>query len=358
VPASIAPTVTLKNTGTNALTSADIYYRIGGGAWNSYSWTGSLTSGATANVVLPGQPGVVGNIAIEDSVAMPNGMEDMNPVNNHSATSMIILANANGAAFPISTDFESNPSDWVPYATAGNAPLSKFNIAGAGYNGSDYFAAYACYGIAQGSSGYLITPFASVPAGPKALDFYLAYAQYEGTENDKLEIVYSTDCGNSWTSMWSQAGADLATVPAQTAQFVPNANSQWKMKSVDVSAIPDGAQIAFRATSDYGNNMFIDNVNLRTGTPTSIQELVANDDLRIYPNPVSDNLSVDLDMLKSTQVNFSIVNILGQQISSVEKDLNIGNNKVVISTSALSAGVYFLNIATPEGNLQKKFVKK
>ena len=50
---SISPQVTIENFGVNTLTSCDIAYTINSGTPVIYSWTGSLATGSTANVILP-----------------------------------------------------------------------------------------------------------------------------------------------------------------------------------------------------------------------------------------------------------------------------------------------------------------
>lgn len=360
-----SPSVTIRNGGNQTLTSATIYYKeANASTWQSQTWTGSLELNQTADVTLPNiDVTTAGITGIIDSVAMPNGTTDEVKGNNTSAISFSVLADANGQAMPVSNDFESSNPEWVPYAGANGYPLNRYTGSGIGYNGSNGFLHYPCYQLADGTAGYNILPFTSVPSGPKAIDFYVAYAQYLNPQtnnpegNDKLEIVYSNDCGQSWTSVWNKSGADLATVDATSQNFIPSNDDQWQLYSVDVSSIPDGAQIAIRATSGYGNNIFVDNVNLHTGL--GIDDLVSNNSLQLFPNPVNDKLSVKLDLKESATITFTIFNILGQQqLNSVEKELTKGDNMISINTNALASGVYFLNISSDAGTLQQKFVKK
>jgi len=92
---------------------------------------------------------------------------------------------------------------------------------------------------------------------------------------------------------------------------------------------------------------------------TGINNVVSNsNDLKIYPNPVVNQLSIDLQLEQSSTVDFSIVNLLGQQINTVSKDLAQGQNKITLNTESLAPGVYFLNITTGSGAIQQKFVKQ
>jgi hypothetical protein len=362
--AGISPQVTIKNTGTTTLTSAQIYYRTGTGTWLMQPWTGSLAANTTATVTLSTPPlaGSSGLVSIIDSVAMPNGIVDVNPANNLSATSVTVLANTNGQALPIATDFEANTSNWIPYAAADGYPVMIYTINGKGYNGSNHMLVYPCYSLPIGIKGFNIFPFANIPAGAKALEFYVAHAVYTGQgefTDDMLEVVYSTNCGQSWTSLWSQGGEALATAPATGSSFIPSGNSQWAKRTLDMTSVPANAQIAFRATSGYSNNIFVDNVNFRTGSATGVEELVSGGNAALFPNPATDKVTVEMNMVKAAKVSFQIVNMLGQQVGqTVSKDLSTGTSNTIVSTNDLAPGVYFMNIVTDKGNLQQKFVKK
>lgn len=363
VPAAFTDVVTvLKNVGTAALTSAKIYYKVQGAAnWDVYNWTGNLAAGQTTSVTLQTMNVTsAGQVSLIDSVGLPNGKVDMNDYDNVSSTVVTVL-NPTAQAMPLSYDFEAVNANWVSY-TNGEAPImrvwsgsSSQNI---GYNNSVYTSYYPSPFLSSGEQGYLIFPKATMPAGPKALDFYLSYA-LRGTVGDKLEVVYSTDCGSTWTSVWSAQQAALATTtPTPNDELhIPSA-STWQLRSIDITNVPADAYLAFRATSGGGNYMFMDNITLRSGATTNIEDVLASSSLRIFPNPVENRLSVSLEMKKAEAVTFSIVNTLGQEVASTVKDLNNGKQQVDIETANLAAGMYILNIKTKEGNTQQKFIKK
>lgn len=81
-------------------------------------------------------------------------------------------------------------------------------------------------------------------------------------------------------------------------------------------------------------------------------------DFQIYPNPVQDNLTLEIAIHQSLQADLSIISVLGQQLNTIPISLQAGKNKISVSTVNLTAGVYILNIRTDAGSLQKKFVKE
>ncbi len=367
LPTTVAPTVQITNGGSTTLSSAKVYYKEAGAAtWSVKDWSGTLATGASTNVALdPITLTTTGFVGIIDSVGNPNGGVDKFASNNKSGGASVTVLKDDDGIFPINENFDGTAPDWVSYANTDGYPLYRYTGTGIGYGPSNGFLHYPAYQLPTGVRGYIITPFAEVPAGPKVMDLYVAYAQYKDptsgviSGDEKIEIVYSENCGDSWTPVWSKSGIDLATRSATDSSFIPQGNSQWALHSADVSAIPAGAQIALRATSTYGNNLFIDNVNLRSGTPTNVEELVANGSFAVYPNPVVNELTVDIDMVKAAKATINIVNVVGQVVgATINENLNTGKNYVNIPTASLAPGVYFLNITTASGNVQQKFVKK
>ncbi len=368
--------IKIKNTGTTTLTQATLFYKIGSGAYVAGpNWTGSLAAGQTSadvsigSLTLPGGGGT-----ITDSIGTLNGgTADNNPANNAFTSNALAIATA--GALPQSTGFEGAgiPTGYIVLDKNGQyVPSPAFNAetwfthTEAGIKGqanSSYTCIAPCQNMETGKTTIITFPYTSAPAGAKAVDFYYSYAQRGTVTGDKLELVYSTDCGQNWTSVWNKADADLAggnPATAASSLFLPTAESNWKYASVDVTAINGNALVGFRATSGGGNLMYIDNVKFRTGgASTGIDELISGGNASVYPNPVNDQVNVELNMVKSAKVTFNIVNVVGQQIGQpLVKSLSAGQNVTKISTNDLAPGIYFLNIVTENGSLQQKFVKK
>lgn len=368
-PVDAVATVTLKNTGVDPLTSAKVFYKVNNGSWEEHTWTGNLAADGTEDVVLPAiaVPAASGNLIIRDSVAMPNNQEDENWANNIGGNVFVAVNTEDVSTLPVSSNFENSPVDWVRFGAGNDQPMTLFSMQVGnndyrGYDNSRFAVGYPNFAIAPGESGYLILPVAEIPGGTKAMDMHVAYAQ-QTAENDKLEVVYSEDCGETWVTVWEQSGDELKTAPPVGANgnvFIPEGNSDWRFRSVDVSNIPAGqALVAFRATSDGGSYLFLDNITFRTGEALSVDELAGEANLRVYPNPVYNELTLEVDMEQAVAARIHIVNVLGQEVESVPAAFQAGQNKILVSTQHLAAGVYFLNIQM-EGakTIQKKFVKK
>jgi len=367
LPAAITPTITVKNVGTTALTSARVYGP--NGSTQDLTFNPAIAAGATKDVALNAVNITTAGVQnIIDSIALPNGTAniDYNAYDN-SASGTAYILNSAPTALPIAYDLEATNTNWVGYPGTGANGYPFVRVEATtdgstyfGYNGSHTCLWYPNAQLGSGYNGYYITPKADLPTGAKKLEFYASYA-LRGTAGDKLEVLYTTDCGANWTQLWTKSNADLANAPATsgTTLHIPSGNASWKKWSVDITNVPTGAYFAFKATSGGANNLFIDNINISAGAITGIGDIIADGSFNVYPNPTSDNLNVNIDLKKASSVTFTVYNVLGQQVlAPMTKTLNAGANTTSVNTNGLAAGMYYMNVATEGGSIQQKFTKQ
>ncbi len=146
----------------------------------------------------------------------------------------------------------NSPTTWVRSATIGNTPTTGNSMMfdNNNYNDADDDQ------IRMPST--IFTGLASAQ-----LQFDVAYAQYSATYFDGLDVSVSTDCGQTFTSVYSKSGSILATAPNTTANFTPT-TSQWRTETVDLTSYVGNPSVivAFKNLSGNGNRLFVDNINL------------------------------------------------------------------------------------------------
>ncbi|MFZ4521015.1 MAG: PKD domain-containing protein [Bacteroidales bacterium] len=77
-----------------------------------------------------------------------------------------------------------------------------------------------------------------------------------------------------------------------------------------------------------------------------------------YPNPVSDNLTISIDMKKEVTAQIGIYNLTGLLVSNTAVTLNSGSNTIGVHTGSLPSGIYSVRINSTEGLiLTTKIVK-
>jgi hypothetical protein len=229
----------------------------------------------------------------------------------------------------------------------------KFNNLG-GYANSDGSFYWDFFSIqANTSPSYLIfdtLDFSSFSSAQVIFDY--AHAEYNANTNDRLDLVVSTDCAVTWTSIWNASGSDLATVPSLTSFWYPQAASDWANAIVDVSAYAGQNNLVFalKGTSDYGNSLFVDNVKFENSSVLSVNNFEQTKSLIYYPNPVNDKL-----VLKSQSIisNVIVSDILGHKV--IEENVN-GFTKAIDMT-ILQSGTYFINVFTESSSNVLKVLK-
>jgi hypothetical protein len=73
----------------------------------------------------------------------------------------------------------------------------------------------------------------------------------------------------------------------------------------------------------------------------------AGNELKIYPNPVNNQLQIDISIDRETNVTSELYNMLGQKLSdyTIQTKLNEGSNKLSHDLSKLTPGLYQVRIA-------------
>ncbi len=71
----------------------------------------------------------------------------------------------------------------------------------------------------------------------------------------------------------------------------------------------------------------------------------------IYPNPVTGNAALELNLDKPTQLKFSIINQIGQNTLEINRTLNAGPQTIKLDLGKLKAGVYLILISSDQGDM-------
>lgn len=177
----------------------------------------------------------------------------------------------NSQSLPLVEGFEGSfvPTGWELVNPDGANTWARTTSA------SGYGASNACivmdnwtYNGGQGQQDLLLTPvydFTSVNNAVLTYDW--AYAEYTGAPSpDSLFIIVSPDCGENFFLLSANGSSGMATTsPVNNAAFVPTA-SQWDSDTIDLASLAgfSNVQFGFLAISEYGQNIYLDNINIST----------------------------------------------------------------------------------------------
>jgi hypothetical protein len=350
---TFTPSIVIKNTGTSTLTSGTVKYQIDANPEQSLPWTGSLAPGATATQALPTVTSSAGVHTFKTYLSNPNGTPLFTTIHDAKQKQFTIIGST-GIVSPIYENYvlpTFPPASW--FLTNPDNSYTWERSAAAGAIGTAQSAKMNFYNSGAGNVDELFLPTTNLTLSTSqaSLDFYVAYATYQ-TEQDKLEVKVSTDCGATWTTPFSKAGTALQTANPQTTAFTPTA-AQWRLESVDMTPFLNQTKVMvkFVGTSAYGNNLYVDEINLHSGPPSplAVKDINAINTFEVYPNPFENQTTLNINTTKSERISFDVVDMLGNRVMTQDLGVVNGFYRQNIDATSWNAGIYFININSSEG---------
>jgi photosystem II stability/assembly factor-like uncharacterized protein len=230
--------------------------------------------GGTPSTSTATSPSVVYNTAGNYNVSLQ--VSDGTNSNTMTKTAYI---NINGSNLPLTEGFEGTqdpPEGWKnkDNGTVGFAWLKTTTASGFGGSvNAMMFDNWSWNGVGQRDELQVkkITLSALTTAN---MSFDVAYQAYNSSF-DSLIVRVSSDCGNTYTRLYAKGGANLSTAGAGSSEFIPTA-VQWRTENINLNAfIGQNIIIEFQNYNAFGNNIYIDNVNI-TGTASIVSSAGAN----------------------------------------------------------------------------------
>lgn len=197
---------------------------------------------------------------------------------------------------------------------------------------------------------------------------------YSGT--NPLGIVYE---GNNYMNAYW----DIAVSPASSYNYSLELYHKglWQgtnpvMSNVIGAEYNGGWQYIFTTTVDIDNNKLIlnnlTNFGQFTGTdattpftPTLMvlsdknKQNVLTDPLKVYPNPFSNELNVQVDLSVQGNVRMSLMDITGKTLTAKEQFMNQGINRTTIEgMNDLKPGIYFMSVEVNGQTFVQKLIKQ
>ena len=331
------PQIMMQNLGTATMTSATIQVTHGTDV-QTMNWTGNLAQFATEMVTLPTITGTQdGMHTLTVQILEVNGQpNEGTQVNTHTETFNVQASSTINNTLQYFSS--SNLGSWTLVDNTGG----NFGV----YSGALRLRAWSA---SSGTTGECYAPMLNFSnASTPSMKFDYAHRRYTGA-SEKLQVKVSSDCGATWTTVWEKSGANLATVTTGSGEFTPANSSQYQTAKIDLADYAGQPNVIVKLvfTSDYGNNVFVDNIEI-ANSPVDIEEVDENG-LAIFPNPVKDVLNINYDKAISQIDVYDVNGKLVKTFTTVGSSINV---------SDLSDGVYMLNIQTEEGLVVRKIVKE
>jgi PKD repeat protein len=212
--------------------------------------------------------------------------------------------------------------------------------------------------IPPGGITTLITPNINLSGvnGTATLRFSRAYALRSTSDNSQLRISFSSDCGTTWSTPATLNVADLTTQGLTPIDgFVPASAASWQETTV---AIPAQFQrsglfkvrlqmVNGTTQASQGNTFFFDNLRISSPLATKADAL-AQRGIAVYPNPLTRETAVHLNLTAATQVQVRLSDVVGRTVLTLPaKSYGAGQQAIAIAPATgqgLKAGVYVVHI--------------
>lgn len=329
---------------------------------NSYhgqnSWNWSFTGGSPANSSDP-NPTVTYNTPgiYEVSLTVSDGS------NNDSETkSAFITVLEEGASLPYFESFENYTeipnSNWSKGFVQG---VDGFDIGNAGLTGTQS-AKLTNYNQAEGSINELISGELDLSevTDDITLSFRYAYKKRATANDERLQVLISGNCGETWSIRKNIQGTSLGS-ELQASEYNTPQQEDWvtvHMSNITSQFWVDNFRFKFKFVSDGGNNIFIDDINIYAAPPSDDPVLSTTDlstissNISVYPNPAKSEFSVDFTQKIAEKLNIDLYNMQGEIVSKNFINAAAGKNSVLISTGKLNPGMYFIKIKSANGAIK------
>ena len=369
----VTPTISLTNSGTNAINSVSISLFLQGNFVEELVADVNLPTGEETSISFPAlelTPSSVTNNALDISfqVTQVNGNEDNNTSNNFRQRSFIIPERG---TLPLRENFETvTDTSLINEGIVLNPDqLIGWNLTSApGFDGLDNQALrinFYDYESGLGEQDFLYTPIYDLRNVREAiLRLRYAYAPYtEGNDlsEDRFTIGISTDCGATIEeTLFDAAGANLATSEASNAPFVPESRAEWQQLefSLDDYLGNPNVVLVFIGENDWGNNLYLDDIEISIDEINTLDialEEVVSPNYLSCPGSITPSIRIrneGTSTVSSFEVSYQFDNQSPTTFNNRDFPLINEESEVInFEPVSLSPGRHTLNVSVTQPNM-------
>jgi PKD repeat protein len=197
------------------------------------------------------------------------------------------------------------------------------------------------------------------------LSFRFSYRKKATANFESLKVYLSKDCGVSWAQRKTLTGSQLSTI-VLPSPWVPATPEDWTtihMTNVTSEYWVDNFRYKFKFEGNGGNNLYLDNINIYSGSPSDnvvsgIDETLQMNGVNLYPNPADEEVTLSFNSINTQAITVAIQDVFGKTIQSHNILAQNGSNLVFLDTQKLAAGTYFVSLINGGTPVTIKFVKE
>ncbi len=97
-------------------------------------------------------------------------------------------------------------------------------------------------------------------------------------------------------------------------------------------------------------------VDLACGSSISENDVLS--EITLFPNPANGSVSLTLNSAKAAKANVTVYNMVGQAITTMDKNVAVGSNTIKLDISAFNTGIYFVSTIVDGKTYSQKLIVK
>lgn len=192
------------------------------------------------------------------------------------------------------------------------------------------------------------------------LSFRTAYSMRKsGSAGERVVVYGSDDCGDTWKVLKSLIGI---TSLSSTNQFIPDwtpsSNSDWKLQVIELAQYgfenSTNLLIRFEVTSNAGNSVFIDDVNVDRNVLSTDDVSMIDHRFNLIPNPSTGSFKVEHNSVFDP-IHIDVIDVLGQKLQTLKIETQ-ANGQVQQEISIDRSGIYFIRVSSKNLDYTKKII--
>jgi PKD repeat protein len=205
------------------------------------------------------------------------------------------------------------------------------------------------------------TTFDMSSASAIRITYRYAFARRNGSNDDRLRIYVSRDCGTTWSLRQQLRGSTtLASAGVVSGAFVPLDPGQWgysELDNISASFHSSEFRVRFEFESNGGNDLYLDDININ-GQPVGIEAFGENTTpMRIVPNPASDHAQMEIQVEQAGPFRIEIRDALGRSVvPAMARNLSTGSQFLDLPIHQLTPGTYIVSVQMFETSRNIRFV--
>lgn len=362
---TIHPAVTLTNKGRMALSTATIHYQLDNNTPATQAWTGNLITGDTTLVTLPALTASgTGQHTVTVWVTNPNNSTDGKLSNDtlYKGFSIFGIVNA-----PLTESFEGvfPPDSWGVYNPDNKTTWQKVRKATTLTRLSDTAAAVmTSFGyVYTNATDEIRTPvvkYGTVDSLFLLFDVAAAWNSLAGTP-DTLQVLVTSDCGATYQSVYKKSGAELQTVSGVSAgtSFIPADTGAYRRDSINLTSILPSSgnfQVVFRSISNGRNNIYIDNINIKTKV---VLPALKEKGFLITPNPtINGSFVIQHYQIPEKLTGVGVYDMAGRLVAYKTYLAGTAPAYLPVSIAHCATGIYVVKLYYTDHSYSAKLLKQ